>query len=135
MPDDELMALAEKHQLGKPDMLRSAGRSNARRSEIGRVRQELRRPMARTCATSKPPSRARFCIPNSTTCSRRRWSRETELFFDEVLKHDLSLTNFIDSDFSMLNGRLAKHLRHSRRRRLGIPQGAVARGFAIAAGC
>jgi hypothetical protein len=35
--------------------------------------------------------------------------RETELFFAEVLKEDLSLTNFVASDFSMLNGRLAKH--------------------------
>ena len=35
--------------------------------------------------------------------------RETELFFTEVLRHDLSLTNFIASDFTMLNGRLAKH--------------------------
>jgi hypothetical protein len=35
--------------------------------------------------------------------------RETELFFAEILKHDLSLLNFISSDFAMLNGRLAKH--------------------------
>ena len=35
--------------------------------------------------------------------------RETELFFTEVLRHDLSLTHFIASDFSMLNGRLARH--------------------------
>src|SRR5438034_10722572 len=35
--------------------------------------------------------------------------RETELFFEEVLKGDLSLTNFVASDFAMLNGRLAKH--------------------------
>jgi hypothetical protein len=35
--------------------------------------------------------------------------REAELFFAEVLKDDLSLLNFIASDFSMLNGRLAKH--------------------------
>lgn len=35
--------------------------------------------------------------------------REAELFFAEVLKDDLSLLNFIVSDFSMLNGRLAKH--------------------------
>jgi cytochrome c553 len=34
---------------------------------------------------------------------------ETELFFDEVLKHDLSVTNFVASDFAMLNGRLGKH--------------------------
>ena len=35
--------------------------------------------------------------------------RETELFFAEVLKEDLSLTNFVASDFTMLNARLAKH--------------------------
>jgi hypothetical protein len=31
------------------------------------------------------------------------------MFFDEVLKHDLSVTNFVQSDFAMLNERLAKH--------------------------
>src|SRR4030095_8775786 len=35
--------------------------------------------------------------------------KEALLFFDEVLKNDLSLTNFVDSDFTMLNGRLAEH--------------------------
>ncbi len=35
--------------------------------------------------------------------------KETELFFSEVLKNDLSIANFIASDFTMLNGRLAKH--------------------------
>jgi hypothetical protein len=35
--------------------------------------------------------------------------RETYLFFDEVLRNDLSLTNFVASDFTMLNGRLARH--------------------------
>jgi hypothetical protein len=35
--------------------------------------------------------------------------RETELFFEELLKNDLSLLNLVDSDFSMLNERLAWH--------------------------
>ena len=35
--------------------------------------------------------------------------RETELFFKEVLNNDLSLAEFVASDFSMLNGRLARH--------------------------
>lgn len=39
--------------------------------------------------------------------------KETSLFFDEVLKNDLSLTHFVSSDFSFLNARLAK--------RYGIP--------------
>jgi hypothetical protein len=35
--------------------------------------------------------------------------RETELFFEELLTHDLSVRNIIDSDFAMLNERLARH--------------------------
>jgi hypothetical protein len=34
---------------------------------------------------------------------------ETEHFFKELLERDLSVTNFIDSDFSILNERLARH--------------------------
>src|SRR5262249_19972530 len=35
--------------------------------------------------------------------------RETELYFDELLKNDLSLAHLGASDFTMLNGRLARH--------------------------
>jgi hypothetical protein len=34
---------------------------------------------------------------------------ETEAFFRELLVHDLSVANFIDSDFAMLNRRIAQH--------------------------
>ncbi len=54
--------------------------------------------------------------------------RETELFFAEVLKDDLSLTNFVASDFTMLNGRLAKHYGIPGVDGLGVPQGAAAAG-------
>ncbi|MBP3954153.1 DUF1592 domain-containing protein [Gemmata sp. G18] len=39
------------------------------------------------------------------------WSmpRETQLFFEEILKNDLSLTNFVHSDWTVLNQRLAHH--------------------------
>lgn len=35
--------------------------------------------------------------------------RETELFFEELLKKDRSVSNFIDSEFAILNARLARH--------------------------
>ncbi|WP_254507322.1 DUF1592 domain-containing protein [Anatilimnocola floriformis] len=40
-----------------------------------------------------------------------KWSmvRETQLFFEELLKNDLSTHNFVDSDFTIVNDRLAKH--------------------------
>src|SRR5262249_53524728 len=39
------------------------------------------------------------------------WSmpRETELFFEEILRGDLTLTDFVQSDWSFLNQRLAQH--------------------------
>src|SRR4029077_18990995 len=36
-------------------------------------------------------------------------ARETELFFEEILDKNLSLLDFIHSDWSMLNERLARH--------------------------
>ncbi|MBA4016079.1 MAG: hypothetical protein C0483_02710 [Pirellula sp.] len=40
-----------------------------------------------------------------------KWSmvEETRAFFNELLHHDLSLLNFLDSDFAMINARLARH--------------------------
>ena len=35
--------------------------------------------------------------------------KEAHLFFEEILKNDLSLSNFVASDFALLNERLAKH--------------------------
>lgn len=40
---------------------------------------------------------------------RLSMAQETQLFFQEVLDRDLSLMNFIDSDFTFLNSRLAAH--------------------------
>ena len=54
--------------------------------------------------------------------------KETALFFDEVLKNDLSLTNFVASDFTMLNGRLAKHYGIPGVEGHGVPQGDAAAG-------
>ncbi len=34
---------------------------------------------------------------------------ETHAFFNELIRHDLSVLNFVDSDFALLNERLARH--------------------------
>jgi hypothetical protein len=56
-----------------------------------------------------------------------QWSaqRETQLFFEELLRQNLSVKNLVDSDFAMLNGRLAEHY--------GIPgvEGAAFRKVAL----
>lgn len=108
MPDDELFRLADAEKLARPDVLRE------------QVERMLRDPKAtaftenfagqwlglRAIDATMPD---RMLYPEFDDVLKISSVRETSLFFDEVLKHDLSLTNFVASDFSLLNGPLAKH--------------------------
>jgi hypothetical protein len=108
MPDEELIALAEQKKLDQPDTLRA------------QVERMLKHPKASALAENfvgqwlglreidnTEPSHILY--PDFDDMLKLSMVREAELFFTEVLKNDLSLTNFIASDFTMLNGRLAKH--------------------------
>jgi hypothetical protein len=108
MPDDELLDLAGQKKLSQPEVLR------------GQVERLLKSPKARAFTENfvgqwlglrdidfTEPSHLLY--PEYDDMLRASLVRETELFFDELLKDDLSLTNFVASDFAMLNGRLAKH--------------------------
>jgi len=108
MPDDELFDLAEQKKLRQPDVLRR------------QVERMLKSPQA--VAFTK-----NFCgqwlglrdidftaphyglYPEFDQMLKVSMVRETELFFAELLANDLSVSNVVASDFSMLNGRLAKH--------------------------
>jgi mono/diheme cytochrome c family protein len=108
MPDEELLTLAEKQMLGNPDTLRK------------QVERMLRDPKAaaftenfvsqwlnlRDIDFTEP---SQILYPEFDDMLKASMLKETYLFFDEVLKNDLSLTNFVASEFTMLNGRLAKH--------------------------
>ena len=108
MPDDELFALAEEGKLHEADELRR------------QVERMLRDPKAaaftenfagqwlglRSIDATMPD---RMLYPEHDDVLQISMVKEVLLFFDEVLRHDLSLTNFVASDFSMLNGRLARH--------------------------
>lgn len=107
MPDEELCKLAEQGTLRRPDTLRQ------------QVERMLRDPKAKAFtenfagqwlglraidATTPDP----MLYPEYDDVLKVAMVKETLLFFDEVLKNDLSLTNFVASDFTMLNARLAK---------------------------
>src|SRR4029078_8102104 len=51
----------------------------------------------------------RMLYPEYDDSAKVAMGKGVQLFFDEVLKNNLSLTNFAASDFTMLNGRLARH--------------------------
>lgn len=108
MPDDELFALAEQQKLSQPEVLRQ------------QVERLLAHPKAATFTENfvgqwlglreiDATEPSHIVYPEFDHLLKVSMIRETELFFDEVLKHDLSLTNFVASDFTMLNGRLGKH--------------------------
>ncbi|HET6252168.1 MAG TPA: DUF1592 domain-containing protein [Tepidisphaeraceae bacterium] len=108
MPDEELMALAGKNQLHDPAILDQQVErmlANAKASEF--TKNFLGQWLSLRDLEATEPSEILY--PEFDDKLKASMPLETELFFDEVLKNDLSLTNFISSDFTMLNGRLAKH--------------------------
>lgn len=107
-PDEELLTLAEQGKLSDAATLHA------------QVARMLKSPKAAAFTTNFTGQwlnlrELDFTMPNHIVYPhfdemlRASMQRETELFFEEVLKEDLSIANFIASDFTMLNGRLAKH--------------------------
>jgi hypothetical protein len=108
MPDQTLLQLAESGKLRQPDVLRD------------QVERMLRDPKAQAFTENFTGQWLGLRNINATTPDKAlypefdeflQWSsvRESQLFFDEILTHDLSVRNFVDSEFAMLNGRLARH--------------------------
>jgi len=107
-PDEALLNIANKGELHKPEVLHAQverllkdSKSKAFTENFTGQWLGLRDISATTPDKSLYPEYEEFL----------QWSsvRETHLFFNELLKENLGVRNFIDSDFAMLNGRLAKH--------------------------
>ena len=108
MPDDTLIALAAKGELTKPSVLRV------------QVERMLNDPKSTRFTVNFAGQWLDLRNINATSPDPQIygefddflfWSmpRETERFFEEVLRSDRPLTDFIHSDWSFLNQRLAKH--------------------------
>jgi mono/diheme cytochrome c family protein len=108
MPDDELLALAAEGSLKSPATLESQARrmlkdpkSRALVEEFGGQWLQLRN------LKTINPDPALF--PGFDDALRTAMRRETELFFESIVREDRTLTEFLDSDYTYLNERLAKH--------------------------
>ncbi|MDZ4797464.1 MAG: DUF1592 domain-containing protein [Bryobacteraceae bacterium] len=105
-PDDELLNLAEQNQLRaqlKPQLRRML--ADPKSASLGEnfAGQWLQ---LRNLAEAKPdPDR----FPNFDDDLRQSMRRETELFFETVVKEDLSIIEFLDGRWTWLNERLANH--------------------------
>jgi len=106
MPDDELLAHADRGRLRQPAVLEAQVRrmladpkSRALAENFGGQWLELRK------LESVQPNRKRF--PEFDEYLRMSMRRETELFFDSIVREDRSILDFIDGDYTFLNERMA----------------------------
>ena len=108
MPDEALFALAEQQKLSQPEVLRQqVERLLADPKSAAFTENFVGQWLGLREIDATEPSH--IVYPEFDHLLKVSMIRETELFFDEVLKNDLSLTNFVACDFTMLNGRLARH--------------------------
>ncbi len=108
MPDEPLLKLAAEKRLHEPSVLhaqveRMLGDAKAKAFTANFTGQWL---SLRAIDATLPD---RTLYPEYDDMLKTAMLKETSLFFDEVLARDLPLTNFVSSDFTFLNARLAKH--------------------------
>lgn len=108
MPDEELLALAEKGKLQQPDALRTQVERMLRDPKASAFTENFASQWLslRSIDATMPDQ---MLYPDFDDILKVSMVKEVLLFFDEVLKNDLSVTNFVSSDFTIINERLARH--------------------------
>jgi hypothetical protein len=108
IPDDDLLNAAVKGTLRKPGVLEQQvrrmladQRSDALSANFAGQWLQLR--------TVEGTSPNEFLFPNFGENLRRDFRRETELFFQSVVRENRSLLDFLTADYTFVNERLAKH--------------------------
>jgi hypothetical protein len=112
MPDDELTRCADQQLLRRPEVIAAQVRrmlkdpkSRALVENFGGQWLELRR------LESVNPDRDRF--PDFEEYLRTSMRRETEMFFESIVREDRSVLDFLDGNYTFLNERLAQFYRVS----------------------
>ncbi|HKB06174.1 MAG TPA: DUF1592 domain-containing protein [Gemmataceae bacterium] len=138
MPDEELLAVAEKGKLTEPGTLRAQVERMLKHPKAGAFTENFvgQWLSLRDIDFTSPDMRL---YPEFDELLKEAMVQEARQFFDDVLKEDLSLTNFVASDFSVLNERLAKHygvpgVEGLRYRKVTLPPGSHRGGVLTMAG-
>lgn len=108
MPDSELMDLAERGSLSKPETLHAQVERMLKHAKAKNFTQNfLAQWLDLRNIDATTPDRKIY--PEFDTALQEAFVAETQLFFEDVLKNDRSLTNFVASDYTFANERLATH--------------------------
>jgi mono/diheme cytochrome c family protein len=108
MPDEDLFQLASKGDLHKPAVLEQQVRRMLAGSKFSAfVDNFVGQWLELRNLNEVKPAPEKF--PTFDNELRAAMKKETQLFFESVVKQDRSILDFIDSDYTFLNERLAKH--------------------------
>jgi hypothetical protein len=107
MPDDELFRLADEGKLGQPAILDAQVRRMLKDDKAHALVENFGGQWLQTRALeSHIPERTKYT--EFTDYTRMSMKKETELFFEHILRNDRSIVDFLDADYTFLNQRLAE---------------------------
>jgi hypothetical protein len=108
IPDDELLDLAERGELSRPDVLeRQVRRMSADKRSQALVTNFAQQWLYLRNLESINPDMRLF--PDFDDNLRQAMRRETEFFFESIVGEDRSVLDLVKADYTYLNERLAKH--------------------------
>jgi hypothetical protein len=108
MPDEELFRLAKDGTLLRPEVLKSQVARMLRDPKSARFAEAFPRQWLQLRMVGMfPPDKKLY--PDYDEYLQRSMIGETTSYFREILDKNLSLREFLDSDWTMLNARLAGH--------------------------
>ena len=108
IPDDELLNLAIEGSLHQPEILENQTRRMLKdaRSEAMVNNFAEQWLYLRNLASANPDART---FPDFDDNLRQAFRRETELFFESILREDRPVPDLLQANYTFLNERLAKH--------------------------
>jgi len=107
MPDEELLRCAERGVLRQPAVLAAQVRRMLKDPKSRALIEEFGGQWLQTRALeSVNPDRDRF--PDFEDYLRMSMRRETEMFFESIVREDRSILDFLDGKYTFLNERLAQ---------------------------
>jgi hypothetical protein len=108
MPDDELLNKARKGDLSKKEIVAAQAKRMLRDPKSKALTENFAGQwlQLRRLKTSMPDNKL---FKDFNEPLRADMQKETELFFDYIVKEDRSVLEFLDSDYTFLNERMAKH--------------------------
>jgi hypothetical protein len=108
MPDDELFRLAEQGKLRDPAVREAQVRRMLKDPKsFALVEDFADQWLNLRLLQTVQPSKSEY--PNYDQALNAAMRKETELFFDCIMREDRSILEFLDADYTFLNERLAKH--------------------------